>query len=356
MGEGPWHIAEYKHLWLQWTGFHVYSFCLLHIQNVNNCPVDRKIFRAINVHAMKKGPVLQKVTEELQFVILCHRVLTLSVLSVIGIPLFPIPVLPPPSHIIHTHTYPDWPYSVVDQGGSMGLVEPPFLPQIHPECPWNGVSDVPNFKILEGACPADHPSLSHLRRSQIRTPLHKIPHLPQLLIPRSMVDSSVVPGHVQMTKNVYWSGQWLELEQRVVLSPQILLHWIAWTNYGPVISHLLTAKSPLPPFQVQLLSTHTHTFYHAHPCRSTCQLQLSCLYPSSSMERMVIHGWQPLWCQLVGVVCVCVGGGDELGLGLRWGEERGGEAEERGGEAEERSEIFVSMMDTTVRGVYNRSL
>ena len=32
------------------------------------------------------------------------------------------------------------------KGGSMGLVEPPFLPQVHPESPGNGVSDVPDFK------------------------------------------------------------------------------------------------------------------------------------------------------------------------------------------------------------------
>ena len=44
-----------------------------------------------------------------------------------------------------------------DLGGSMGLVEPPFLPQIHPESLGNGVSD------------GRTPSFTHLQRSQIRT-------------------------------------------------------------------------------------------------------------------------------------------------------------------------------------------
>ena len=52
----------------------------------------------------------------------------------------------------------------------MGLVEPPFLPQIHPESPGNGVSDVPDFKILWGSMPPGPPGFSRLWLSQIRTP------------------------------------------------------------------------------------------------------------------------------------------------------------------------------------------
>ena len=46
----------------------------------------------------------------------------------------------------------------------MGSVEPPFLPQIHPESPGNGVSDILDFKP---------PSMSHLQHSHIRTPFTK---------------------------------------------------------------------------------------------------------------------------------------------------------------------------------------
>ena len=45
-----------------------------------------------------------------------------------------------------------WEISVVSygrsRGGSMGSVETPFLSQIHPESPGNGVSDVPDLKIF----------------------------------------------------------------------------------------------------------------------------------------------------------------------------------------------------------------
>ena len=75
--------------------------------------------------------------------------------------------------------------SVVDLGGggggSMGSVEPPFLPQIHPESPGNGVSDLPDFKIFWGSMPPDPTSLSCLRCPQFQTPLHEIPDPPQLL-------------------------------------------------------------------------------------------------------------------------------------------------------------------------------
>ena len=56
----------------------------------------------------------------------------------------------------------------------MGSVKPPFLPQIHPESPGNGISDVPDFKIFWGSMPPDPPSLSRLRLSHILSPLHKI--------------------------------------------------------------------------------------------------------------------------------------------------------------------------------------
>ena len=53
----------------------------------------------------------------------------------------------------------------------MGLVEPPFVPRIHPESLGNGVSDIPDFEMFWGSMPPDHPSLS--------SPLHKILDLPQ---------------------------------------------------------------------------------------------------------------------------------------------------------------------------------
>ena len=66
--------------------------------------------------------------------------------------------------------------AVADLRGSMGLVKLSFLPQIDPESPRNGISDV---KIFRGSIAPDPPSLLCLRRSQIRTPLHKIRDLPQ---------------------------------------------------------------------------------------------------------------------------------------------------------------------------------
>ena len=47
------------------------------------------------------------------------------------------------------------------RGDSMGSVEPPFLPQIHPESPENGMSEYPDFKIFWGSMPPDPSSLWH---------------------------------------------------------------------------------------------------------------------------------------------------------------------------------------------------
>ena len=46
-------------------------------------------------------------------------------------------------------------------GGSMGSVEAPFVPQIHPEKPENGVSDIPGFKIFRGSPLACHTFGAH---------------------------------------------------------------------------------------------------------------------------------------------------------------------------------------------------
>ena len=51
----------------------------------------------------------------------------------------------------------------------MGLVELLFSPQMRPESPGNGISDVPDFKIFPGEHAPRLPSFSCLRRSQIRT-------------------------------------------------------------------------------------------------------------------------------------------------------------------------------------------
>ena len=57
-------------------------------------------------------------------------------------------------------------------GGFDGFGQTPFLPQIHPESPGNGVSNVPDFKFFHGSMPPNPPS------SQIWSPLDTILDLP----------------------------------------------------------------------------------------------------------------------------------------------------------------------------------
>ena len=57
----------------------------------------------------------------------------------------------------------------------MGSIKPLFLPQIHPESPGNGVSDIPDLKRFPGEHAPAPPSLLHLWRSQFWSPSSQNP-------------------------------------------------------------------------------------------------------------------------------------------------------------------------------------